>query len=339
MTTATVAATQGVGEIALSGPLVVALLIAVAAGAVSFFSPCCLPLVPGYLSYVAGIAGSDSAHRRSDASHDPAPDDGGREVAVKIHTRRRSAHRSRTLLGAVLFVAGFSALFTSYGALFGSFGSLLMTYQDTLVRILGVFTILLGLMFTGLFWRIPLAGRTFRPAYRPRAGLAGALLARGALRAGLDPLHRPDPGCGAHLVDELRRRRPRRAAHLRLQRRARHPLHPGRLVGHQGHVDLLLGQAPRSGGDVDRWRDVGPARRAAGDRPVDAVDQPPPGSHRKLAGPPVTADGDLLTAGGRAWCCTTSAPGVAVRRPGRSPSSWQRPDRTLHPDPAGSGEG
>jgi len=179
MTTTAAAAAQGVGDIVLSGPLFVALLIAVAAGAVSFFSPCCLPLVPGYLSYVAGIAGSETTQRPSDAFHAPEPGDQGDRgggAAVKAPPQRRSAQRSRTLLGALLFVAGFSAVFTSYGALFGSFGSLLMIHQDTLVRVLGVFTILLGLMFTGLFWRIPLAGRTFRLTYRPRAGLAGAPL-------------------------------------------------------------------------------------------------------------------------------------------------------------------
>lgn len=173
MTTAAAAA-QGVGDIVLSGPLIVALLIAVAAGTVSFFSPCCLPLVPGYLSYVAGIAGSDSTRAQSDDCHAPQPGDAASGVTVKAPPQRRSAQRSRTLLGAVLFVAGVSAVFSSYGALFGRFGSLLMIHQDTLVRVLGVFTILLGLMFTGLFWRIPLAGRTFRLTYRPRAGLAGA---------------------------------------------------------------------------------------------------------------------------------------------------------------------
>jgi len=172
--TTTMVAAQGVGDLVMSGPLVVAVLIAVAAGAVSFFSPCCLPLVPGYLSYVAGIAGSESAPQSADPCHDVASNGNHTGLAVRTSTRRGSAQRSRTLLGAVLFVAGFAAVFTSYGALFGSFGSLLMTHQDTLVRILGVLTILLGLMFTGLFWRLPLAGRTFRPSYRPRAGLAGA---------------------------------------------------------------------------------------------------------------------------------------------------------------------
>lgn len=174
MTAAEVVAAEGVGDLVLSGPLLVAVLIAVAAGAVSFFSPCCLPLVPGYLSYVAGVAGSESAAERAPATcHDDGQQAVG-AVAVATTVRRRSVVRSRTVLGALLFVGGFSAVFTSYGALFGAFGSLLVTHQETLVRVLGVLTILLGLVFTGLLWRVPLAGRTFRTAYRPRAGLAGA---------------------------------------------------------------------------------------------------------------------------------------------------------------------
>lgn len=65
-------------------------------------------------------------------------------------------------------------MFTSYGALFGFIGAGLIEHQDTLVRILGVATIAVGLIFTGLLWKLPLAGRTLRPGYRPRAGLAGA---------------------------------------------------------------------------------------------------------------------------------------------------------------------
>lgn len=176
MTPAVVLAAEGVGDLVLSGPLVVALLIAVAAGAVSFFSPCCLPLVPGYLSYVAGIAGSETTtDRERPRCHDDF-DPGATGVAVQAPIKQRPAIRSRTLLGAFLFVGGFAAVFTSYGALFGAFGSLLITHQDTLVRVLGVLTILLGLMFTGILWRIPLAGRTLRLGYRPRTGLAGAPL-------------------------------------------------------------------------------------------------------------------------------------------------------------------
>lgn len=158
---------QDVQSLVLDGPLLVAGLLAVAAGALSFFSPCCLPLVPGYLGYVAGLAGEDA----KDCCGTTEPSDSG---GVAVATQPRT--RSRTVWGSVLFVAGFSAVFTSYGWLFGSFGAWLITYQDTLIRVLGVITILVGLMFTGLLWRLPFAGRSFKLAYRPRAGLAGAPL-------------------------------------------------------------------------------------------------------------------------------------------------------------------
>lgn len=176
-------------DIVLSGPLLLAALIAAAAGALSFFSPCCLPLVPGYLSYVAGVSGSDLL---DEGEKDPGPAPrpvpaGGSDTTVGTRTalalpdtadatpsRASRQQRPRVLMGAVLFVAGFAAVFTSYGALFGAFGALLVTHQALLVRILGVMTIILGLMFTGLLWKVPLAGRTFRFSYRPRAGLLGA---------------------------------------------------------------------------------------------------------------------------------------------------------------------
>ena len=155
-------------DLVFSGPLVVAILISAAAGLVSFFSPCCLPLVPGYLSYVAGMAGAENRSTVPAAVGSPAPP--STQPAVT------TGARGRTLLGGVLFVSGFAAVFTIYGAAFGAAGSVLLEHQQTLIRILGVITILLGLMFTGLLWRIPLAGRTFRMDYRPRAGLIGAPL-------------------------------------------------------------------------------------------------------------------------------------------------------------------
>lgn len=172
-----------VSDIVLSGPLVLALVIAAAAGAISFFSPCCLPLVPGYLSYVAGIAGSErTGTTTSPPARPPAVADelsrgkAERTGTAVVEPATGSPDRSRTVLGAVLFVGGFAAVFTSYGAVFGAFGSLLVTHQEMLVRVLGALTIVLGLMFTGLLWRIPFAGRTFRFSYKPRAGLAGAPL-------------------------------------------------------------------------------------------------------------------------------------------------------------------
>ena len=148
---------SGVGQFVTSGPLILAVPVAAAAGAVTFISPCCLPLVPGYLSYVTGMAG-DSATA--------APDTGSESTPA----------RGRAVAGTALFVAGFSALFASYGAVFGGLGATLLAHQEVLVQVLGGVTILLGLLFAGAFDRLPLAGRMLRPSFRPRAGLAGAPL-------------------------------------------------------------------------------------------------------------------------------------------------------------------
>lgn len=80
------------------------------------------------------------------------------------------------MAGTALFVGGFSALFASYGAAFGGLGVTLLAHQKVLVQVLGGVTILLGLLFAGVFDRLPLAGRMLRPSFRPRAGLAGAPL-------------------------------------------------------------------------------------------------------------------------------------------------------------------
>lgn len=189
---------DGATGIVLSGPLLLAVVIAVAAGALSFFSPCCLPLVPGYLSYVAGQSGADARYRNSgrgiDRQPPPAgtvtatggPDLAGSGTSVRVRVvaqtpsqsppRESKPSRSRSVLGATLFVLGFAAVFTSYGALFGSLGSFMLAYQETLVRVLGALTIVLGLAFTGLLWRVSMFSRTLRVAYRPEAGLAGAPL-------------------------------------------------------------------------------------------------------------------------------------------------------------------
>ncbi len=127
----------------LDGSLLLAVPVALFAGLVSFLSPCVLPLVPGYLSYVTGLAGADLG----------------------------SARRGRVAIGAVLFVLGFTALFVSYGALFGGLGSLLLVHQDVILRVLGVATILLGLLFAG--W-LPGLDRQWRVRRTPAVGLAGA---------------------------------------------------------------------------------------------------------------------------------------------------------------------
>jgi cytochrome c-type biogenesis protein len=179
------AAASSASDAVFSGPLLVAILISAAAGLVSFFSPCCLPLVPGYLSYVAGLSGAEASAGTSTEPRGTAARTGAVDPSDPVGTRTmlrpRQRHgwttlRSRTLVGGVLFVAGFSAVFTSYGALFGALGAQLIRHQVLLTQVLGVLTIVLGLMFTGLLWRIPWTGRSLRIPYRPRAGLLGAPL-------------------------------------------------------------------------------------------------------------------------------------------------------------------
>ncbi|MFJ9829181.1 cytochrome c biogenesis CcdA family protein [Streptomyces sp. NPDC101160] len=128
----------------LSGTLLLALPIAALGGLVSFFSPCVLPLVPGYLSYVTGVTGTDLGEAR----------------------------RGRMTAGATLFVLGFSAVFVSSGALFGYFGWTLQEHRDTLTTILGVLMIVMGVFFMGLMpW---FTQREFRFHKKPSTGLIGA---------------------------------------------------------------------------------------------------------------------------------------------------------------------
>lgn len=134
-----------------SGSLLLAALLAVAAGLISFLSPCVLPLVPGYLSYVASVAGESGL----------AP------------TARRGPARRRVILGAALFVAGFTAVFVSYGALFGQAGSWLRQYEEPITKVMGVLIILMGVAFLG---RLPFMQREWRVHKLPAAGLVGAPL-------------------------------------------------------------------------------------------------------------------------------------------------------------------
>ena len=166
---------DGAAQLVTSGPLLVALLVAAAAGALSFFSPCCLPLVPGYLSYAAGVSGADAQqnHPLNVSGGSAGGSGAGLAIAAPVLAATR-ASRSRVVVGTALFVVGFAAVFTSYGLLFGAVGAWLITYQRLLVTVLGVVTIVLGLMFTGVLSRVPLIGRTARLEYQPRLGLAGA---------------------------------------------------------------------------------------------------------------------------------------------------------------------
>jgi cytochrome c-type biogenesis protein len=143
------------------GPLLLAMPVAAAAGLVSFLSPCCLPLMPGYLSYVTGLAGTDLSS--------PAPFEGSGSVAAPP----RTTHRARMLVGSGLFVLGFSIVFVSEGLLFGGLGDLLIEHRVAIERVLGVVTILLGMAFLDL---IPALSRDVRVRRLPDTGLAGAPL-------------------------------------------------------------------------------------------------------------------------------------------------------------------
>ncbi len=143
----------GVGQTVLDGSLLLAVPIAAAAGLVSFLSPCVLPLVPGYLGYVTGLSGVDLEQQR----------------------------RGRLLAGAALFVAGFTAVYVALGWAAGAVGYALQEHSQALARVLGVLTVVLGLVYLGV---VPLLGGERRLDLRPSAGLAGAPLLGAAFGLG-----------------------------------------------------------------------------------------------------------------------------------------------------------
>ncbi|MEU8152507.1 cytochrome c biogenesis protein CcdA [Micromonospora sp. NPDC048986] len=154
-------------QLALRGPLLLAIGAAALAGLVSFLSPCVLPLVPGYLSYVTGLAGADLEGRRPEA--DPAPAGGG--VAVKERVARVGAVKGRVLAGTLLFIGGFTVVFVATAILFASIGRVFFDYKRELQISVGVLIIVAGLSYLGM---IPALQREFRISRLPSAGLLGA---------------------------------------------------------------------------------------------------------------------------------------------------------------------
>jgi len=112
---------SSIGELVFSGPLLLALPVAIAAGFVAFASPCVLPLVPGYLGYVSGFSGSSTTTRPT----------------------------ARLVVGVVLFILGFSAVFISFSIFFASLGAALISWVDVILRVAGLLLILMGFVFIG----------------------------------------------------------------------------------------------------------------------------------------------------------------------------------------------
>src|SRR6266545_3382694 len=135
-------------QLVTTGNLLLAMPVAATAGFVSFASPCVLPLVPGYLSYVSGVSGQDVEH-------------GGRQLG-------------RVVAGVALFVLGFSLVFMALGATLGALTSWLLTNRGLITRVAGLVVIVMGLVLAGVLKPAFLyKERRFR-ADRVPGGLAGA---------------------------------------------------------------------------------------------------------------------------------------------------------------------
>ncbi|MEU9505861.1 cytochrome c biogenesis protein CcdA [Micromonospora sp. NPDC048170] len=173
-------------ELAQSGPLLLAIGAAALAGLVSFLSPCVLPLLPGYLSYVTGLAGADletrpRARKGTPAAEGALPDadsadNGGSGGSGPVAVRERTASatvavKGRVLAGTLLFIGGFTVVFTATAILFATVGRVFFEYERTLEIVVGALIVVLGLSYVGV---VPGMQREFRIQRLPAAGLLGA---------------------------------------------------------------------------------------------------------------------------------------------------------------------
>ncbi len=131
----------------VDGTMIIALPVALLAGLVSFFSPCVVPLLPGYVSYATGLGAADVVAGRG--------------------------RRGIMLAGMLLFVLGFAAVFVATAALLGGVGGLMVRWEPVITRVMGVVMIMLGLIFAQV---LPIGRRELRLSIAPRVGIAAAPL-------------------------------------------------------------------------------------------------------------------------------------------------------------------
>src|SRR6476659_8116854 len=120
-----------VTDTVISGPHLLAALLAVAAGAVSFASPCVIPLVPGYLAYVTSLVGAQAA---------VAVPSGGpprSAEAVSESARVSLAIRGKAVTATALFVLGFTVVFLAQSVAVIGFSRVLLQSSETLMRVGG----------------------------------------------------------------------------------------------------------------------------------------------------------------------------------------------------------
>lgn len=187
---------DSITELATSGPLLLAAGLALLAGMISFASPCVVPLVPGYLAYLAALVGADAPAvsaaevtaakgAKPAVAETAATDATGAEAGTEAAAERRVKQgRFRVVLAAALFVAGFTAVFAATVGSLVWLADALLVNQQLLERIGGVLTIAMALVFLGM---VPMLQREARFHVVPKIGVAGAPVLGGIFALGWTP--------------------------------------------------------------------------------------------------------------------------------------------------------